>query len=108
VSGGIQYEIAALQLNSSSKTTESFDGMIQLLRLHNPSASLDMYLDARKLIPAVSKLHSTFWVIYLSQFLCVPINTQGQQAINATLQYQKWYVVQATIPTRIMQALLGV
>lgn len=87
--------------------TTAFDPFMQLLVMHNASAPLDGYLNPAILMPTVSKLYSTFWAIYASRNLRVPVNGTDRQAIDATLQYDMAHVVQQIVPTRIMQALLG-
>jgi hypothetical protein len=87
--------------------THSFDTFMQIMTLHNTSRPLDDFLNPEILTSAAQELFTTYWSIYASQNLNVPMPQSRPQSITAVVNYTRIRLVQAVTPTRILQALLA-
>ncbi|KAF7295558.1 hypothetical protein MIND_01095800 [Mycena indigotica] len=95
--------------------TQSSNTFMEIMILHNSSAPPSAYLDPDFLTNAAQKLYASYWSIFASLNLVIPVNqyAYGNQSgparlpVDATLQYSHQRIVQARTPTRILQALLA-
>jgi hypothetical protein len=102
---GILVEYA---VNYDTNSTHSFDPFIQILTLKNASIALDTYLEPATLISAAQALYTTYWSIYATLNLVIPVNsTTGSLPVRAVVNSSRARIVQAKAPTRILQALLA-
>jgi hypothetical protein len=94
--------------NYETNSTNSFDPFIQILTLKNTSIALDTYLEPATLISAAQALYTTYWSIFATLNLVIPVNsTTGPLPVRAVANSGRARIVQATAPTRILQALLA-
>ncbi|KAJ6543047.1 hypothetical protein B0H19DRAFT_1172654 [Mycena capillaripes] len=94
------------QTNSSL----SFDTFFQIMTLKNTSTPLAAFLDPANFTAAAQSLYSTYWAVHASIYERIPIldlDATDQHPLEAVLNYRITRIVQAEVPTRIMQALLA-
>ncbi|KAJ6540342.1 hypothetical protein B0H19DRAFT_1381528 [Mycena capillaripes] len=92
------------EVNSS----HSFDSFTQILTLKNTSTPLEAFLDPATLTSAVQALYTTYWSIFATLNLVIPVNsTTGSVPVRAVTNSSRTRIIQAEIPTRILQALLA-
>ncbi|KAJ6601512.1 hypothetical protein B0H10DRAFT_2230542 [Mycena sp. CBHHK59/15] len=100
---GIPLPDPSYEANSSL----SFDTFTQILTLHDTSTPLDAYLDAPTLTSAAQELFTAYWSILATLHLIIPANTTSSEPLPAVVNHTRTRIVQAVVPTRILQALLG-
>ncbi|KAL6306239.1 hypothetical protein BKA93DRAFT_824395 [Sparassis latifolia] len=102
------FPVFPLAMNAS----QAFDTFNQILTLRNISAPLSTFLDPSYLIPAVQELYTAFWAIYANVYMRLPVNRSDAshpgQIIEGVMVGDVTRVSQASVPTRVIQALLGV
>jgi hypothetical protein len=87
--------------------SDSFDLFLQILTMKNTSVPLDAYLDASTLTAAAQALFTTYWSIFATLNLIIPVNTNGGESVTATVNYTRTRIIQTRTPTRILQVLLA-
>ncbi|KAJ7895150.1 hypothetical protein B0H14DRAFT_3854062 [Mycena olivaceomarginata] len=91
-----------------TNSTHAFDGFMQILTLKNTSVPLDAYLDPATLISAAQALYTTYWSIFATLNLVLPVNsTTGSLPVRAVVNSSRERIIQAETPTRTLQALLA-
>ncbi|KAJ6606979.1 hypothetical protein B0H10DRAFT_2308671 [Mycena sp. CBHHK59/15] len=93
--------------NFDPNSSRSFDPFMQILTLHDASTPLDAYLDTSTLTSAAQVLYTTYWSIWATINLVIPVNANGSQPAAALVSYSHTRIVQAVAPTSILQALLA-
>ncbi|KAJ7799120.1 hypothetical protein B0H14DRAFT_3491905 [Mycena olivaceomarginata] len=85
---------------------------MQVMTLHNTSTPLDAFLDPAKLTAAVQAMFTVYWASYADHNMRIPINSSdgylGQSPVTiAQIIGSQTRIVQATVPTRLLQGLFS-
>ncbi|KAJ6595192.1 hypothetical protein DFH09DRAFT_1305869 [Mycena vulgaris] len=90
-----------------SDASLSFDTLFQVMTLKDPSTPLATFLDPAQLTTAAQAVFATYGAVYASLRQRVPIPEARQSAKTVVVNYRQTRIVQAKVPTRILQALLA-
>ncbi|KAJ6546639.1 hypothetical protein DFH09DRAFT_1367184 [Mycena vulgaris] len=96
-----------LSAKLETNTSHAFDPFMQILTLRDPATPLDAYLDSVTLTRAAQALYTAYWSLFATINLVIPVNANGSQPVAARVNYSRTRIVQAEVPTRILEALLG-
>jgi hypothetical protein len=90
-----------------TNSTLVFDTFFQIMTLKDPTTPLETFLDPTELITAAQTILATYGAIHASLNQRLPIPEASQKLVEVAVHYQQSRIIQAEVPTRILQALLA-
>ncbi|KAJ7665602.1 hypothetical protein B0H17DRAFT_1184527 [Mycena rosella] len=90
-----------------SNASLAFDPFMQIITMRDAATPLDAYLDPATLTSAAQALYTAYWSVFAALNLVIPVNVNRSQPVEALVSYSRTRIVQAQVPTRILEALLA-